>query len=100
MRARIDRAEPPRLYQALAALAVKGDPEEVLTARGLEVVSDDGPLLEVIDATLAEQPDIAEKIKQGNLGPIGAVIGAVMKATRGQADAGRVRELVIERVQS
>ncbi len=81
-------------------LAGEGDPEEVLTARGLEVVSDDGPLLEVIDATLAEQPDIAEKIKQGNLGPIGAVIGAVMKATRGQADAGRVRELVIERVQS
>ena len=81
-------------------LGGEGDPEEVLTDRGLEVVSDDGPLLEVIDATLAEQPDIAEKIRSGNLGPIGAVIGAVMKATRGQADAGRVRELVLERVQA
>jgi len=70
----------------------------VLTARGLEVVSDDGPLLEVIDATLAEQPDIAEKIRSGNLGPMGVIIGAVMKATRGQADAGRVRELVMERL--
>ncbi len=81
-------------------LAGEGDPEQVLIDRGLEVVSDDGPLLEVIDATLADQPDIAEKIRSGNMGPIGAVIGAVMKATRGQADAGRVRELVMERVQA
>ncbi len=79
-------------------LAGEGAPEDVVTARGLEVVSDDGPLLEVIDATLAEQPDIAEKIRSGNLGPMGVIIGAVMKATRGQADAGRVRELVQERL--
>ena len=79
-------------------LAGEGSPEEVVTARGLEVVSDDGPLLEVIDATLAAQPDIAEKIRSGNLGPMGVIIGAVMKATRGQADAGRVRELVQERL--
>ena len=86
--------------QALTGvLAGEGDPETVAAARGLEIVSDDGPLLEAIDAALAAQPDIAEKIRGGNLGPIGAVIGAVMKATRGQADAGRVRELVLERVQ-
>ena len=69
-----------------------------VVARGLEVVSDDGPLLEAIDAALAAQPDIAEKIRSGNLGPVGAIIGAVMKATRGQADAGRVRELLLERI--
>ena len=80
-------------------LAGEGDPEQVVVARGLEVVSDDGPLLEAIDAALAAQPDIADKIRSGNLGPVGAIIGAVMKATRGQADAGRVRELVLERVQ-
>ncbi|GMA30746.1 Asp-tRNA(Asn)/Glu-tRNA(Gln) amidotransferase subunit GatB [Litorihabitans aurantiacus] len=86
--------------QALTGvLAGEGDPEQVAAARGLEIVSDDGPLLEAIDAALSAQPDIAEKIRGGNLGPIGAVIGAVMKATRGQADAGRVRELVLERVQ-
>lgn len=79
-------------------LAGEGDPEQVVVARGLEVVSDDGPLLEAIDAALTAQPDIAEKIRSGNLGPVGAIIGAVMKATRGQADAGRVRELVLERV--
>jgi len=79
-------------------LAGEGSPEEVVVARGLEIVSDDGPLLEAIDTVLAAQPDIVEKIRSGNLGPIGAVIGAVMKATRGQADAGRVRELVVERI--
>ncbi|KQT97622.1 Asp-tRNA(Asn)/Glu-tRNA(Gln) amidotransferase subunit GatB [Sanguibacter sp. Leaf3] len=79
-------------------LAGEGSPEEVVVARGLEIVSDDGPLLEAIDMVLAAQPDIVEKIRSGNLGPIGAVIGAVMKATRGQADAGRVRELVVERI--
>lgn len=85
--------------QALeGVLAGEGDPAQVVQARGLEVVSDDGPLLEAIDAALAAQPDIADKIRGGNLGPVGAIIGAVMKATRGQADAGRVRELVIERV--
>ncbi len=79
-------------------LAGEGSPQEIVAARGLGIVSDDGPLLAAIDEALATQPDIAEKIRSGNLGPIGAVIGAVMKATRGQADAGRVRELVLERV--
>jgi len=79
-------------------LSGEGDPEQVVAARGLAVVSDDGPLLEAIDAALAAQPDIAAKIRSGNLGPVGAIIGAVMKATRGQADAARVRELVVERV--
>jgi aspartyl-tRNA(Asn)/glutamyl-tRNA(Gln) amidotransferase subunit B len=86
--------------QVLAGvLAGEGSPEEVVTARGLEVVSDDGALLAAIDEALAAQPDVVEKIRGGNLGPVGAIIGAVMKATRGQADAARVRELVLERVQ-
>ncbi|QIK83952.1 Asp-tRNA(Asn)/Glu-tRNA(Gln) amidotransferase subunit GatB [Sanguibacter sp. HDW7] len=79
-------------------LAGEGTAEEIVTTKGLEVVSDDGPLLAAIDEVLAAQPDIVEKIKGGNLGPIGAIIGGVMKATRGQADAGRVRELIMERI--
>ena len=85
--------------QVLAGvLAGEGSPEQVVTARGLGVVSDDGALIAAVDEALAAQPDAAEKIRGGNLGPVGAIIGAVMKATRGQADAGRVRELVLERV--
>ncbi len=85
--------------QVLAGvLAGEGSPEDVVVARGLEVVSDDGALLAAVDEALAAQPDVAEKVRGGNMGPVGAIIGAVMKATRGQADAGRVRELILERI--
>jgi aspartyl-tRNA(Asn)/glutamyl-tRNA(Gln) amidotransferase subunit B len=85
--------------QALAGvLAGEGSPEQVAVARGLEVVSDDGALVAAVDAALAAQPDVVAKVRSGNLGPVGAIIGAVMKATRGQADAARVREIVLERI--
>ena len=79
-------------------LAGGGTPADVVAARGLQVVSDDAALVEAVDAALAEQPDIADKIRAGKVQAAGAVVGAVMKATRGQADAARVRELVLERV--
>ena len=79
-------------------LAGEGDPEAVVAARGLEVVSDDGALLAAVDEALAANPDVAEKIRGGKVQAAGAIVGAVMKATRGQADARRVRELVMERV--
>lgn len=75
----------------------EGSAEEIVSARGLAIVSDDGPLIEAIDAALAQQPDVLEKIRDGKVQAAGAVIGAVMKAMRGQADAARVRELVLER---
>ncbi|GAA2822999.1 Asp-tRNA(Asn)/Glu-tRNA(Gln) amidotransferase subunit GatB [Crossiella cryophila] len=78
-------------------LAGEGDPDTVVEARGLVVVSDDSALLTAIDEALAAQPDVAEKIRSGKVAAAGAVVGAVMKATKGQADAKRVRELVLER---
>ena len=79
-------------------LAGEGGPSAVVEARGLEVVSDDSALLAAVDEALAAQPDVAEKIRGGKVKAAGAIVGAVMKATRGQADARRVRELVMERV--
>ena len=76
----------------------EGSPEEVLVARGLEVVSDDGALLAAIDDVLAAQPDVAERIRGGRVQAVGAIVGGVMKATRGQADAGRVRALILSRL--
>ncbi|MDI2028615.1 Asp-tRNA(Asn)/Glu-tRNA(Gln) amidotransferase subunit GatB [Saccharopolyspora sp. TS4A08] len=74
----------------------EGEPDEVVAARGLEVVSDDSALQKAIDEALAAQPDIAEKIRGGKVQAAGAVVGSVMKATKGQADAKRVRELVLK----
>jgi aspartyl-tRNA(Asn)/glutamyl-tRNA(Gln) amidotransferase subunit B len=75
----------------------EGTPQQVVDARGLAVVSDDGALIAAIDEALAAQPDVLAKIKDGKVQAAGAVIGAVMKAMKGQADAARVRELVLER---
>jgi aspartyl-tRNA(Asn)/glutamyl-tRNA(Gln) amidotransferase subunit B len=78
-------------------IAGEGSPQEVVDSRGLAVVSDDGALIAAIDEALASQPDVLAKIRDGKVQAAGAVIGAVMKAMRGQADAARVRELVLER---
>ncbi len=78
-------------------LAGEGEPEAVVEKRGLKVVSDDGALIAAIDEALAKQPDVLEKIREGKVQAAGAVIGAVMQAMRGQVDAARVRELILER---
>ncbi|MFE6615066.1 Asp-tRNA(Asn)/Glu-tRNA(Gln) amidotransferase subunit GatB [Amycolatopsis sp. NPDC057786] len=79
-------------------LAGEGSPSEVVEKRGLKVVSDDSALIAAVDEALAAQPDVAEKIRGGKVAAAGAIVGAVMKATKGQADAKRVRELIVERV--
>ena len=78
-------------------IAGEGSPADVVDSRGLAVVSDDGALIAAIDTALAAQPDVLAKIRDGKVQAAGAVIGAVMKAMRGSADAARVRELVLER---
>jgi aspartyl-tRNA(Asn)/glutamyl-tRNA(Gln) amidotransferase subunit B len=79
-------------------LAGEGTPEEVVASRGLEVVSDDGALGDAVDRAIEAQPEVAQKIRDGKVAAAGALIGAVMKEMRGQADAGRVRELILEKL--
>lgn len=83
--------------EALAGvLAGEGEPEEVVTARGLEVVSDEGALSAAVAEAIANNPDAVAKIQAGKVQAIGALVGAVMKATRGQADAAKVRSLIAQ----
>lgn len=79
-------------------LAGEGTPDEVVKKHGYQVVSDDGALDKAIDEALAANPDVAEKLKSGNMKPMGAIIGAVMRATHGQADAKAVSALVIKKM--
>ncbi|XKH55733.1 Asp-tRNA(Asn)/Glu-tRNA(Gln) amidotransferase subunit GatB [Citricoccus nitrophenolicus] len=76
----------------------EGAPRAIVEARSLAVVSDDGALNAAVEAAIAESPGVVDKIKAGKLQAIGALIGPVMKATRGQADAARVREIVMEQL--
>ncbi len=79
-------------------IAGEGAPDEVVASRGLAVVSDEGALSEAVDRAIAANPDVADKIRDGKVAAAGALIGAVMKDMRGQADAGRVRELILEKL--
>lgn len=76
----------------------EGAPADIVSARGLEVVSDEGALTAAVENAMAAHPDVVEKVQGGKLKAIGALIGPVMKETRGQADAGRVREIVLEKL--
>jgi aspartyl-tRNA(Asn)/glutamyl-tRNA(Gln) amidotransferase subunit B len=81
-----------------AVLAGEGDPDEVVAAKGLAVVSDDGALTVAVDDAIAANPDAVASIASGRTGAIGVLVGAVMKATRGKADPARVRSLIEERI--
>ncbi|MEV4460285.1 Asp-tRNA(Asn)/Glu-tRNA(Gln) amidotransferase subunit GatB [Microbispora sp. NPDC049633] len=79
-------------------LAGEGGPDEVVDKRGLQVVSDEGELSAIIDQVLADNADAAEKVRGGKIAAVGALVGGVMKASRGKADAGRARELILEKL--
>ncbi len=79
-------------------LAGEGSPDAVVEARGLAVVSDDSVLLTAVDEAIAGHPDVAAKVRGGKVAAAGALVGAVMKATRGKADASRVKQLILERL--
>ena len=81
-----------------AVLDGEGEPDEVVAKRGLAVVSDDSALGAAVDAAIEANPAVAAKIRDGKVAAAGALVGAVMKATRGQADAARVKELILERL--
>ena len=79
-------------------LAGEGSPDEVVAARGLAVVSDVSALTAAVADAIAADPDAAEKVRSGKVAAAGALVGSVMKATRGQADASVVRQLVLEQL--
>jgi aspartyl-tRNA(Asn)/glutamyl-tRNA(Gln) amidotransferase subunit B len=81
-----------------AVLAGEGNPDEVVEARGLAVVSDDSALTAAIDEAIAANPEVAAKIRDGKIAAAGVLVGAVRKATGGKADAARVRELILQRL--
>ena len=77
-------------------IAKEGSPSEVIAKRGLKVVSDDSELMKAIETAIAASAETAQKVRDGNIPAAGALIGAVMKLTGGQADAAKVRELLLK----
>lgn len=81
-------------------LAGEGTPAEVVAKHGYRVVSDDSALIAAVDEAMAANPDVVAKLQSGNMKPMGAIIGAVMRATKGQADAKAVSKIVMEKIHS
>jgi aspartyl-tRNA(Asn)/glutamyl-tRNA(Gln) amidotransferase subunit B len=84
---------------AEAVLAGEGEPDAVIEAHGWKVAGED-ELVQAVDAAIAANAAAAEKVRSGNQGALGPMVGAVMKATAGSGDARRARELLLERLTS
>ena len=95
-----------RLNDAMArqawegVLAGEGSPTQVADARGLQLVRDSGALEAAVDAVIAANPDVAQKIREGKVQAVGALIGQVMREMRGQGDAAAAREVIMARLGS
>ena len=76
----------------------EGGPTAVADARGLELVADDGALEAAVDKVIDANPDVAAKIRDGKVQAAGALIGQVMREMKGQADAGKARELILAKL--
>ena len=79
-------------------IAGEGSPADVVAARKLAIVSDENALAAAVNEAINANPDIVDKIKSGKTQAAGALIGSVMKQLRGQADAARIRELILEKI--
>jgi aspartyl-tRNA(Asn)/glutamyl-tRNA(Gln) amidotransferase subunit B len=87
--------------QVLGEMFANGkDADAIAAERGLEQVSDTGQLEAFVDEAIAENPDVAEKIRGGQMGAIGFLVGQVMKKSRGQANPGVVNGLIKDKLTS
>jgi aspartyl-tRNA(Asn)/glutamyl-tRNA(Gln) amidotransferase subunit B len=85
--------------KVLAAMVVEGgDPEAIVEREGLAQMSDSGELEAIVEKAMADNPDAVEKIREGNGKAIGAIVGAVMRETKGRADGGEVNRLIQEKL--
>lgn len=99
-----DLVEQGKLNDKLARKVIagvlegEGTPAEVMQARGLEIVRDTAALEAAVAQVIADNPKVVEQIKGGKVKAIGALMGGVMRATKGQADAGEAREMILKQI--
>jgi aspartyl-tRNA(Asn)/glutamyl-tRNA(Gln) amidotransferase subunit B len=79
-------------------VAEGGDPREIVSAEGLGALGDDGALVELVERALASDPSAAAAVREGNQKALGPLVGFVMRETKGRADGGEVRRLILERL--
>jgi aspartyl-tRNA(Asn)/glutamyl-tRNA(Gln) amidotransferase subunit B len=85
--------------QVLATMVAEGgDPAEIVEREGLTQISDSGALEAIVASAIEANPEAADQIRSGNQKAIGAIVGAVMKETKGRADGGEINRLIREQL--
>jgi aspartyl-tRNA(Asn)/glutamyl-tRNA(Gln) amidotransferase subunit B len=79
-------------------VAEGGDPAAIVDAEGLRAIGGGDELEPIVQAALDANPDVVEKLRSGNMKPIGAIVGHVMRETKGRADGGEVTRIVREKL--
>jgi aspartyl-tRNA(Asn)/glutamyl-tRNA(Gln) amidotransferase subunit B len=79
-------------------VAEGGDPAAIVEAEGLGAIGGDDALDPAVQAALDANPEIAERLRGGDMKPIGVIVGHVMRETRGRADGGEVTRIVREKL--
>ncbi len=94
------KTTPGNARKALEILAREGgDPQAVIEREGLGAMDDDGELAGIVAQVIADNQDVVDRIKGGNPKAMGALVGPIMKATRGRADGGEVNRLIREQLE-
>jgi aspartyl-tRNA(Asn)/glutamyl-tRNA(Gln) amidotransferase subunit B len=79
-------------------VAEGGEPADVVEREGLVQIADDSELESVVEAAIEASPEAAEQVRSGNEKAVGAIVGAVMRETKGRADGGAVTRLIREKL--
>jgi aspartyl-tRNA(Asn)/glutamyl-tRNA(Gln) amidotransferase subunit B len=75
-----------------------GDPRAIVEAEGLGAIGGGDTLEPIVQRALDANPDVAEKLRTGNMKPIGVIVGHVMRETKGRADGGEVTRIVRQKL--
>jgi aspartyl-tRNA(Asn)/glutamyl-tRNA(Gln) amidotransferase subunit B len=79
-----------------ALVAAGGSPQAIVEREGLAAIGGGDELRGIVEAALDANPDVVEKLRTGNMKPIGVIVGHVMRETKGRADGGEVTKLARE----
>lgn len=77
-----------------------GNPEEIVKAQGLVQISDTAELSKLVDEVVGKNPKAVEDFKAGKKKAVGALVGQIMKATKGKANPRVINELLNKKLQS
>jgi aspartyl-tRNA(Asn)/glutamyl-tRNA(Gln) amidotransferase subunit B len=79
-------------------VAEGGSPQAIVERENLGALGDSGQLEAIVAKVISENPDVVERIRGGNPKAMGALVGPVMRETKGRADGGEVNRLIREQL--